>query len=66
VKAVSDLYAPASGAVTEVNQELSTAPEKVNQDAHSAWMVKLTLKNPAELNQLLSSADYEKFIAEEQ
>jgi glycine cleavage system H protein len=66
VKAVSDLYAPASGAVTEVNQELSTAPEQVNQDAHSAWMVKLTLKNPAELNQLLSSADYEKFIAEEQ
>jgi glycine cleavage system H protein len=66
VKAVSDLYAPASGAVTEVNQELSTAPEKVNQDAHSAWMVKVALKNPAELNELLSSADYEKFIAEEQ
>src|SRR5215470_5285169 len=38
VKAVSDLYAPASGSVTEVNADLSTAPEKVNQDAHSAWM----------------------------
>ena len=65
VKAVSDLYAPVSGTVTEINQELATAPEKVNQDAHTAWMVKITVKNPAELNALLSSADYEKFVAEE-
>jgi glycine cleavage system H protein len=65
VKAVSDLYAPASGTVTEVNGELATAPEKINKDAHSAWMVKITLKNPAELNSLMSAADYEKFIAEE-
>jgi glycine cleavage system H protein len=65
VKAVSDLYAPASGTVTEVNSELATAPEKINKDAHSAWMIKVTLKNPAELNSLLSAADYEKFIAEE-
>lgn len=65
VKAVSDLYAPASGTVTEVNGELATAPEKINKDAHSAWMLKVTLKNPAELNSLLSAADYEKFIAEE-
>jgi glycine cleavage system H protein len=65
VKAVSDLYAPASGTVTEVNGELATAPEKVNQDAHSAWMIKITLKNPGELSSLLSAADYEKFIAEE-
>jgi glycine cleavage system H protein len=65
VKAVSDLYAPATGTVTEVNGELATAPEKINKDAHSAWMLKLTLKNPAELNSLLSAADYEKFIAEE-
>ena len=65
VKAVSDLYAPASGTVTEVNGELATAPEKVNKDAHSSWMVKITLKNPAELNGLLSAADYEKFVAEE-
>src|SRR5512135_3139644 len=63
VKAVSDLYAPASGTVTEVNGELATAPEKINKDAHSAWMLKVTLKNPAELNSLLSAADYEKFIA---
>ena len=65
VKAVSDLYAPASGTVTEVNGELATAPEKINKDAHSAWMLKLTLKNPGELNSLLSAADYEKFVAEE-
>ncbi len=65
VKAVSDLYAPASGTVTEVNQELATAPEKVNADAHSAWMIKITLSNPADLNQLLSADDYEKFVAEE-
>ena len=65
VKAVSDLYAPASGTVTEVNGDLATAPEKINQDAHSSWMLKIKLKNPGELNALLSSADYEKFVAEE-
>ena len=65
VKAVSDLFAPATGTVTEVNGELATAPEKINKDAHSAWMLKITLKDPAELNSLLSAADYEKFVAEE-
>jgi len=65
VKAVSDLYAPATGTVTEVNGDLATAPEKINQDAHSSWMLKIKLKNPGELNALLSSADYEKFVAEE-
>jgi len=65
VKAVSDLFAPASGTVTEVNDELATSPEKVNSDAHGAWMLKMTLKNPSEIEALLSAADYEKFIAEE-
>jgi len=65
VKAVSDLYAPVSGTVTEINPDLATAPEKINKDAHSAWMIKITLKDPAELNSLLSPADYEKFVAEE-
>jgi glycine cleavage system H protein len=65
VKAVSDLYAPASGTVTEVNGDLATAPEKINKDAHSSWMLKIGLKNPGELNSLLSAADYEKFVAEE-
>jgi glycine cleavage system H protein len=65
VKAVSDLYAPASGTVIEVNGELATAPEKINKDAHGAWMIKITLKDPTQLNSLLSAADYEKFVAEE-
>jgi glycine cleavage system H protein len=65
VKAVADLYAPASGKITEVNGELATAPEKINKDAHGSWMVKITLKDPGELNALLSAADYEKFVAEE-
>jgi glycine cleavage system H protein len=65
VKAVSDLFAPASGTVTTVNEELATAPEKINQDAHAAWMLKITLSAPNELASLLSAADYEKFVAEE-
>ncbi len=65
VKAVSDLYAPASGTVAEVNGELATAPEKINKDANHTWMIKLTLKNSGELNNLLSAADYEKFVSEE-
>ena len=65
VKAVSDLYAPATGTVTEINAELATAPEKINKDAHGSWMAKITLKNPGELNSLLSAADYEKFVSEE-
>jgi len=65
VKAVSDLFAPASGTVSEVNADLATSPEKVNSDAHGSWMVKITLKDPKELNALLSAADYEKFVAEE-
>ena len=51
--------------MTEVNAELATSPEKVNKDAHGSWMVKMTLKNPSELDGLLSAADYEKFVAEE-
>jgi glycine cleavage system H protein len=65
VKAVSDLFAPATGTVTEVNGELATAPENINKDAHSAWMIKVALKNPSELSSLLSAADYERFVAEE-
>src|ERR1700724_3191980 len=64
-KAVSDLYAPASGTVTEVNGELATAPEKINQDAHSDWIIKMTLAHPVQLDSLLSAADYERFVAAE-
>jgi glycine cleavage system H protein len=66
VKAVSDLYAPVSGTVTAVNDELATSPEKVNGSPHTAWMVKITLSNPSEADALLSHEDYEKFIAEEE
>jgi glycine cleavage system H protein len=65
VKAVSDLYAPASGTVTDINADLATEPEKVNKDAHGSWMLKITLKDPKELDALLSPADYEKFVTEE-
>ncbi|MFZ0759436.1 MAG: glycine cleavage system protein GcvH [Candidatus Sulfotelmatobacter sp.] len=65
VKAVSDLYAPASGTVTETNGDLATAPEKVNKDPHGSWMVKIALTSAGELDGLLSAADYEKFVAEE-
>jgi glycine cleavage system H protein len=65
VKAVSDLNAPVSGTVTAVNEALATAPEEVNKDAHGAWMVKIKVKDPSEMNRLLSAADYEKFVSEE-
>jgi glycine cleavage system H protein len=65
VKAVSDLYSPVSGTVTEINEELSSSPEKINTDAHTSWIIKVELGDASELSALLSSADYEKFIAEE-
>jgi len=65
VKAVSDLYSPVTGTVTEINEELASSPEKINTDAHGAWIIKVELSDPAELDALLSAADYEKFIAEE-
>ena len=65
VKAVSDLFAPVSGTVTEVNEALNNAPEQVNKDANKTWMIKVKLKDAGEAGGLLSAADYEKFIAEE-
>jgi glycine cleavage system H protein len=66
VKAVSDLYSPVSGKVTAVNEELKTAPDKINQDPHGTWIIKVELSNPGELASLLDAAAYEAFIAEEQ
>jgi glycine cleavage system H protein len=65
VKAVSDLFSPVSGTVTAINEELKEKPEWVNADANATWMLKLDLTNAAELDALLSAADYEAFIAEE-
>lgn len=65
VKAVSDLYSPVSGKVTAANEELKTAPDKINQDPHGTWIIKVELSNPSELATLLDAAAYEAFIAEE-
>ena len=65
VKAVSDLYAPVTGTVTEVNESLNRTPENVNAAANDTWMIKLKLTNTDEVNGLLSAEDYEKFVAEE-
>ena len=65
VKAVSELYSPASGKVTAINEALNQSPEMVNKDAHSAWMIKIELKNPKELDGLLSADQYEAYVAEE-
>ena len=65
VKAVSDLYSPVTGTVVAVNEELNSAPEKINTDAHSAWILKVKIEDPAEVESLLPVEDYEKYIAEE-
>ncbi len=63
VKAVSDIYAPVSGEVVEVNEALATAPEKLNADPHGdAWLVKIRLSNPADVEKLLPAADYQTYI----
>jgi glycine cleavage system H protein len=65
VKAVSDLYSPVTGTVLEVNEELGTAPEKINSDAHASWIMKVELADAAEVSQLLDAAAYEAFVKEE-
>ncbi|MBM4254319.1 MAG: glycine cleavage system protein GcvH [Deltaproteobacteria bacterium] len=65
VKAVSDIYAPVGGTVTEINADLPNAPETVNADPYGkAWVVRLRLSNPQEVNELMDAAAYEKFVAE--
>lgn len=65
VKAVSDLYSPVSGKVTAVNEALKTEPDKINQDPHGTWIIKVELDDAGELAKLLDAAAYEAFIAEE-
>ncbi len=65
VKAVSDVYAPASGEVAEVNEALTTAPETINTDANTTWLIKVTLSDAAELDGLLDAAAYETYVSEE-
>jgi glycine cleavage system H protein len=65
VKAVSDLYSPVTGRVTAVNEELATAPEKINTDAHTTWIMKVEVTNAGDANDLLSKDAYETYIKEE-
>jgi glycine cleavage system H protein len=66
VKAVSDIYAPLSGTVVEVNEALSDTPEAVNQDPYGAgWIAVIEITDRSELDQLLDSTEYEKLAAEE-
>lgn len=66
VKAVSDIYSPVSGEVTEINESLATAPEKLNEDPHgAAWLVKVRLTGTEEIKDLMSAADYQKYVAAE-
>jgi glycine cleavage system H protein len=65
VKAVSDLFAPVSGKVTATNDTLKDAPEKINSDANTTWMLKVELSDAKQVDGLLTAADYEKFISEE-
>jgi glycine cleavage system H protein len=65
VKAVSDIYAPVSGEVLEINDALGSAPEKLNADPHgTAWLIKVKLSKKEELDDLLSAADYQKYLGE--
>ncbi|MDX2143982.1 MAG: glycine cleavage system protein GcvH [Rhodospirillaceae bacterium] len=65
VKAASEVYAPASGVVTEGNAALPDAPETVNKDPQGAgWFFKMTLANPAELDGLMDQAAYDKYVTE--
>jgi glycine cleavage system H protein len=66
VKAVSDVYAPVGGEVTEINEELAAAPEKVNADPQGeGWLIKLRVTNPDDLTGLMNAAEYEAYVGAE-
>jgi len=65
VKAVSDIFIPVTGEVTEINSLLVDSPEKINQDPHgAAWLIKVKLADPKEVNSLMDAKAYEAYIAE--
>lgn len=67
VKAVSEVFSPVTGEVTDVNADLSTAPEKINQDPHrSAWLVKIKLADPGEAAKLMDAKTYTEYVAEKE
>ncbi|HXG92766.1 MAG TPA: glycine cleavage system protein GcvH [Blastocatellia bacterium] len=66
VKAVSEIYMPVSGEVTEVNEALNDSPELVNNDPYGdGWMIRIKINNMAEVDGLLNAAEYEDYIKEE-
>lgn len=65
VKAASDIYLPVDGIILEVNEELLDAPELINTDAYENWIVKIEITDQSQLQELLTSGEYEEFIAEE-
>lgn len=66
VKAASDIYAPVSGKIVEVNEKLSNQPELINKDAEGeGWLVKIEMSDPSELSDLLDEESYRKFCEEE-
>ena len=66
VKAASDVYLPVGGKVVEINEELMDDPALLNTDAFENWLVKIEVADKAELEELMNSEDYEKFLAEEE
>jgi glycine cleavage system H protein len=62
VKAVSELYAPVSGTVVEINSALKEKPEAINSDPHASWMVTLKLSNPGEVDTLLDVSQYSSLV----
>ena len=65
VKAASDVYMPVSGKVLEVNEDLLDSPELLNSDPFDSWIVKVELTDKAQLDDLMSSEEYEEFTSEE-
>lgn len=66
VKAASDVYSPVSGTVVDINEELTDAPERINEDAYESWITVVELTDKSELNGLLDAEAYEKLCAEEE
>ncbi len=65
VKAAADVYMPVSGKVIEINEDVMDNPEILNSDPFENWMIKVELTDESELDELMTSEDYEKFLAEE-
>lgn len=61
IKSVSDLYAPVSGEVIAKNSDVEGSPEKINQDAYGAWLIKVKIKDNSEINKLLTAEQYQEF-----